>query len=80
MLKSHQLGVATQVTKGELLSQGMQVLTMQCYCIVKLYCKSYWVDTVKDFIGYLFSLYYTAVLPRVEVGKAKCAIQSVECY
>ena len=26
---------------------------------MKLYCKSYWVHTVKDFIGYLFSLYYS---------------------
>ena len=25
---------------------------------MKLYCKSYWVYTVKDFIGYLFLLYY----------------------
>ena len=27
-------------------------------CIVKLHYKSYWVYTVKDFIEYLFSLYY----------------------
>ena len=32
-------------------------------CIVKLYCKSYWVYTVKDFIGYLF--HYTTVVLRV---------------
>ena len=57
ILKSHQLGVAMQVAKWGLLSQGRQVLTMQYCCTVKLYCKPYGVYTVKDFIGYLSSLY-----------------------
>ena len=57
ILKSHQLPVE-KVTKGRLFSQGRQVVTMQYYYIVKLYCKSYWVCTLTDIIGYLFSLYY----------------------
>ena len=43
---------------------------------MKLYCTSYWVYTVKDFIGYLFSLYYYC-FRCFEVGKAKSATQSV---
>ena len=43
---------------------------------MKLYCKSYWVYAVNDFIGYLVSLYYCC-LNVFEVGKAKRATQSV---
>ena len=44
-------------------------------CIVKLYCKSYRVYTVKHFIGYLNLLYCCCFV--FEVGKAKSATQSV---
>ena len=43
--------------KGGLFSKGRQALTMEYCSIMKLYCKSYWLYAVKDFIGYLFSLY-----------------------
>ena len=50
-----------------------------CY-IVKcnmLYCKSYWVYTVKDFIGCLFSPYYCCFMCLRLANKAKSATQSV---
>ena len=71
MLKSHQFGVAMQVTKGGDLFIG-EVLTMQYCCIVKLYCKSY----CKRF--YWIPLFTILLLFYVfEVGKAKSATQSV---
>ena len=75
MLKSHRLGVA-KATKGGLFSYGRQVLTMKYCYIVKLYCKSYWLYTLTNFIRYLF---FTILLLFYvhEVGKAKSAIQSV---
>ena len=44
--------------------------------MVKLYWKSYWVYTVKDFIGYLFSLYYCC-FRCLRLAKPKSATQSV---
>ena len=44
--------------------------------VLKLYFRSYWADTVKDFIGYLFSLYcccFTCFV-SIEVSKSKSAI------
>ena len=57
MPRSRQLGVVMHVKKGGLFSKGKQVLTIYYCCIVKHYCKPYWVYTIKDFFGYLFSLY-----------------------
>ena len=74
MRKSHELGVAMQVTKGDSFHrEGSFSLCNKYCCIVKLYCKSYWVYTVKDFIRYLFSLYYCCFMclrlarPKVEL-------------
>ena len=45
---------------------------------MKLFCKSYWVYTVKDFIGYLFSLYYCCLTclrlaePKVQLKMSWC--------
>ena len=44
--------------------------------MVKLYWKSYWVYTVKDFTGYLFSLYYCC-FRCLRLAKPKSATQSV---
>ena len=57
MLKSHRLGVAMQVTKSGALFIGKA----GSHYVKLLYCEaflSYWVYIAKDFIGYLFSLYY----------------------
>ena len=74
MLKSHQFEVAMKVTKGGLFSYGRQVLTVWYGCIVKLYCKSYWVYTVEDFIPAFTILLLFYVF---QVGKTKSATQSV---
>ena len=42
---------------------------------MKLYCKSYWVYAVKDFIGYLFSLYYCC-FTCLRLAKPKMRIKS----
>ena len=58
MLKSHQLEVAMQVTKG---GGDLFIGTAGSHYIILLYCEmllQIWVYTVKDFIGYLFSLRY----------------------
>ena len=80
ILKSHQLGVAMQVTKEGSLHREDRFSVCNCdkcshYCIVKLYCKSYWVYTVKDFIGYLFSLYYCC-FTCLRLAKPKMQLKS----
>ena len=72
MVKSHQLWVAFQV-----FSQGRQVLTMYYCCIVKLYCTSYWIYTVKDFIRYILLFTILMLFYVFEVSKTKSATQSV---
>ena len=44
---------------------------------MKLYCKSYWVYTVTDFIGYLPLFTILLLFYVLDVGKAKIATQSV---
>ena len=48
---------------------------MQYCCTVKLYCKPYGVYTVKDFIGYLSSLYYCC-FTCLRLAKAKVQLKS----
>ena len=57
MLKSHQLEVVMQVTKRELFScrEGRSHYVILLYCETLLQVL---LSTVKDFTGYLFSLYY----------------------
>ena len=43
---------------------------------MKLYWKSYWVYTVKKFIGYLFSLYYCCFM-CLRLAKPKVQLKSV---
>ena len=79
ILKSHNQGVVIQVTKGGLFIGKAGSHYVIC-CIVKcnmLYCKSYWVYTVKDFIGCLFSPYYCCFMCLRLANKAKSATQSV---
>ena len=45
--------------------------------VIILYCKSYWVYTVKNFIGYLFSLYCCFTCLRLTTPKVQLNAQSV---
>ena len=74
MLKSHRLGLVMQVTKGG--SFHREGRFSLCKYVILLYCETLLQDllgTVKDFIGYLFSLYYCCftclrlVKPKVQL-------------
>ena len=68
MLKTHQLGVAMQVTKGDFFHREGR---FPLCCFVKLFCKSYWVYTAKEFTGYLFSLHYCFTCLRLAKPKVQ---------
>ena len=50
---------------------------MYCCCIVKLYCSSYWIYTVKDFIRYIPLFTVLLLFYVFEVSKTKSATQIV---
>ena len=75
ILKSHHLGVAMQVTKGETLFKGKAgshyVILLYCETLLQvllgIYCKRfYWIPLFTILLFYVF-----------EVGKAKSATQNV---
>ena len=65
-------GVAMQVTRGRAVFMEKRASHYVKYCYIENLLQVL-LGTAKDFIGYLFSLYYCCFV-SIEIGKAKSTI------